>query len=172
MPQKCFRGIGLSRPCHSSSSLLPASHCRDPGSYPWQSMWDLWWIQWHWGRFFYVIQFCHVNIIPLLLYIHSCIIQGLNNGAVSGRSSIHMQPPLLATIKYQQKLVSAIINFLLLISNTNQNFQQCCNRQNEKLKPGITILSFHKSYLLLHCYVFQTHTFPKLVHMDTNSSSR
>jgi hypothetical protein len=30
----------------------PASHRGGPGSCPGQSMWDLWWTEWHWDRFF------------------------------------------------------------------------------------------------------------------------
>jgi hypothetical protein len=34
-------------------------------------MWDLWWIKWHWDRFFFqVLGFSPVNIIPPLLHIH------------------------------------------------------------------------------------------------------
>jgi hypothetical protein len=39
------------RPCNGSGGKLLVCHCRDPGSMPGQSIWDLWWIKWCWNRF-------------------------------------------------------------------------------------------------------------------------
>jgi hypothetical protein len=38
-------------PRHSSGSWLLVSYCGDPSSIPGQVMWDLWWTDWHCGRF-------------------------------------------------------------------------------------------------------------------------
>jgi len=35
---------------HGSGSYLPPCHREDWGLIPGQSMWDLWWIKWHWER--------------------------------------------------------------------------------------------------------------------------
>jgi hypothetical protein len=37
--------------CHGLGGELPASQSGGPGSISGQSMWDLWWTKWHWGRF-------------------------------------------------------------------------------------------------------------------------
>lgn len=38
--------------CHGPGTLLLASHHRDLGSMPWQSIWDTWQEKWYWGRTF------------------------------------------------------------------------------------------------------------------------
>jgi hypothetical protein len=43
--------------------------------------------------FLRVLRFSPVNIIPPLLHIHSCIILGLDNGSVRGRSSFQTVSP-------------------------------------------------------------------------------
>jgi hypothetical protein len=47
-----YEQFRIVRPCHSSGGLSPASHSGGPGSSTGQVMWDLWWIKWHWGRFY------------------------------------------------------------------------------------------------------------------------
>jgi hypothetical protein len=50
-------GIGI------ASSIL--NHRGGTGSIPGQSVWDLWWTEWHWDRFFpRVLRFSPVNFIP------------------------------------------------------------------------------------------------------------
>jgi hypothetical protein len=74
----------------------PTSHRVGSGSRPGQSMWYLWWIKWHWDRFFSdFFLFFPVNIIPLWHSTHThththtqiCIIWEMNNRPVGGRSS-------------------------------------------------------------------------------------
>jgi hypothetical protein len=46
-------------------------------------MWDLWWTKWHWDQFFSEsFGFPPVNIIPLLLHIHSYVMWGMDKGSV------------------------------------------------------------------------------------------
>jgi hypothetical protein len=45
-------------------------------------MWDMWWAKWHWDRFSSESFGFPVNNIPLLFYIHSCIIWGWTKGPV------------------------------------------------------------------------------------------
>jgi hypothetical protein len=40
------------RLCHGSGSWLPVCHCVGAHLHPGQSIWDLWWTEWHWDRFF------------------------------------------------------------------------------------------------------------------------
>lgn len=57
---------------------IPRDTCADLGGYfrhliPGQSMWDLWWKNWHWvsGFFTRVVQFSPVSIVPPLLHARS-----------------------------------------------------------------------------------------------------
>jgi hypothetical protein len=44
---------------------MPTSHRGGPGSMPGQSMWDLWWANWHWERFFSWYFGFHSIVTPL-----------------------------------------------------------------------------------------------------------
>jgi hypothetical protein len=67
--------IGANRPqyvlrsCHSTGGQSTVSHRGGPGSFPGQSMWDLWQTKWHWVRFF-----SESLRFPLSLSFHHCSI--------------------------------------------------------------------------------------------------
>jgi hypothetical protein len=74
--------ILVRRPCNGShvSSLVP--HSGGPGSSPGYSVWDLWWIKWHWDRYFgFPLSISFHRVSP---YSSS---GGMNNRPVSSRSS-------------------------------------------------------------------------------------
>jgi hypothetical protein len=48
-----------------------------------QSMQDLKWTEWHWDRFFWVLEFSPVITIPSQLNIHLCVTWGLDNRPTS-----------------------------------------------------------------------------------------
>ena len=75
--------------------LSPASHPRDSGSIPCQSMWDLWWTKWHWDRFFFlrVLHFSRVSIIPPMFHAHLHQILVLSEGR-SGETWGNFKPML------------------------------------------------------------------------------
>jgi hypothetical protein len=51
----------LSRYLTGGFLLLLTSYQSDPGSIPYQVMWDLWWRMWHWGRFSHSISVSSAN---------------------------------------------------------------------------------------------------------------
>jgi len=46
-------------------TVSPGPHHRCPGSLVGQSVWDLWWTEWHWARFFCV---CFDFSLSVLFY--------------------------------------------------------------------------------------------------------
>jgi len=61
-------------PCRGPGNYLPVCHCGDWHLTPGQSMWDLWWTKWHWGRFLpRVLQFSPVSTGPPVLHTRSLL---------------------------------------------------------------------------------------------------
>jgi len=61
-------------PCRGRGTYLPVCHCGDRHLIPGQSMWDLWWTKWHWGRFLArVLRFSPVSTVPPVLHTRSLL---------------------------------------------------------------------------------------------------
>jgi hypothetical protein len=92
-----------------------------PGSYPGQSMWDLWWTKWHWGRlslsffsFLLSMSFHHVfhaHISP----------EGWGIGPLVAAVQRHNVTPLTSTTKtgpvqrveFRRQLIGKVLRFVL-----------------------------------------------------------
>jgi hypothetical protein len=72
---------------------VPASLHRGLGMHIGLSMWDLWWTEWHWDRFFPISLVSPVNSIPpwLSILIHHW---GMNNRPIDGHSSETLCDPI------------------------------------------------------------------------------
>jgi hypothetical protein len=80
----------LHRSYISPNIIRPASHRGGSGSFPVQAIRDLCWAKWHWDRYFSPSpSVSPVNIIPLLLHIHSYIMWGMDNGPSSTERQSH-----------------------------------------------------------------------------------
>lgn len=64
----------LHKSCHSPGDQLPVSHCRGPGSIPWQAVRELGWARWQGQSSFQVLRFFSINTVPQMYHTHiSCM---------------------------------------------------------------------------------------------------
>jgi hypothetical protein len=68
--------------CH----VTGLSHLGGRGSIPDQSMWDLWWTEYHWDMFYPAFFGFTVLLSFHCGALYSCIFWGMNNRPVGGRS--------------------------------------------------------------------------------------
>jgi hypothetical protein len=92
------------------AAVRRTSHCGGLGSAPGQSMWVFWWTAWHPDTSLKFLWFFHVTVTPL--HIYSCIVWGLDSGAVSGRSSnyIYFHPFTTKAVTGAFQIAAQVVN--------------------------------------------------------------
>jgi hypothetical protein len=110
-PSKQPALIFLIRPCHCSGGWFPASHRGCLASSPDQVMWDLWWTNWHSGRFSPTI-----SVFPCQFSFHRLLhIHNLSSGAGTiGQIVLDVPSGLSLTSPHETKNYNLLHEFCVL----------------------------------------------------------